>query len=444
MNNNQIEIVERAVAGGGVERLAVSSLASLYGCCGFLDMCGDADLMSLSFAGAEPFLDVLNFQPTSVCKISKNFIAWTRAARTLGVRQAGYLADACADPGTVEYGTCEFEINDFARLRRASPTRDITKAGLRYCETQPRYRLDGAPITDDMEFGLRLATEVLLQDLKNMLVTGNDTTPGQFDGLQQLVKTGYTSPDGHTCKLMDSIVIDWNDLTLAGGAGATWNGAAIAATYDFIDVLLAVYRRIRDRIRMAAALNAPMQPGDMVLVMPSALIRCFLDSFTCWTVCTSSATDTYESRRYRDSLNGGMFGAGRIWLDGFEIPIVPFDWGLVNGPTHFDAYLLTLKVGGVRLVEGQFNDMRGIPSVPGVPSGVLVPTDGGRFLTWAQADHTCMHNVIEMQPRLLMWAPWAQARFQDIVCNQPGGVLSPDPEETSFFPETSFNTPACP
>jgi len=43
-----------------------------------------------------------------------------------------------------------------------------------------------------------------------------------------------------------------------------------------------------------------------------------------------------------------------------------------------------------------------------------------------------------------MWAPWAQARIQDVRCVQPGGVLSPDPEEMSFFPECSFMPADCP
>lgn len=443
--NNRIQIVERQI-NGVVQRLAVSDLASIYGCCGLFDMCGDGDLMSLSFAGSEPFMDVLNWQPTNVCKIRKDFITWQRPARVEGRTTAtpGYLADPCGDPYSVEFGTCAFELEDFGRLRRGGPVRDITKAGLRYCETSPRYRLDGAPITDDMEHGLRLATEVLLQDLKRMIVTGNAATGGQFDGLQQLVKTGYTGPDGHRCSIMDSIVVDWNQNGMDGGAGITWNGAAVAATFDFVDVLLAVYRRIRDRIQMANALNAPMQPGDMVLVLPTAMIRCLLDAFTCWSICTSSATDTYESRRYRESLNGGMFGAGRIWLDGFEIPLVPYNWGLINTPNTFDAYLLTLKVGNVRLVEGQYNDMRAIPPIAGLPSGVKVPTDGGRLLTWVSADHTCMQNIVEMQPRLLMWAPWAQSRFQDVGCTGVTRPLSPDPEETSFYPETSFIPAECP
>ncbi len=437
------EEVQRAQ--GQVLRLAVSDLASVYGCCGLFDMCGDGDLMSLSFAGDEPLLDVIGWQPTNVCKIHKDFITYQRAERTEGGAATGdWLADPCDDPHGVEFGTCAFELENFGRLRRAGPVRDITQVALRLCENQPRYRLDGVAIGDDMEYGLRLATEVLLQGLKRLVITGNAATAGQFDGFEQLFTTGYTDPSGKACSIMDSIIVNWNGNSLAGGAGMTWNGNAIAATYNFVDVLLAVYRRIRDRIAMAPALGQVLRPGDIVFVAPTALIRCLLDSYTCWSLCVSSVTDTMEARRFRDALNGGMFGAGRIQLDGFEIPMLPYNWALVNSPTTFDAYLATVKVGNQRLIEGQFNDMRAIPNITGLPGGVKVATDGGRLLTWLNADQTCMQHLVEMQPRILAWAPWSTARFQDVVCTTPGGVLSPDPEETSFFPETSFEAAACP
>jgi len=71
-------------------------------------------------------------------------------------------------------------------------------------------------------------------------------------------------------------------------------------------------------------------------------------------------------------------------------------------------------------------------------------TDGGRLLTWPVTDHTCVKQVVEMRPRILSWAPWAQARFEDVVCTGPAGPMSPDPEETSFFIESSFVAAECP
>jgi hypothetical protein len=433
-------------------RLTLSTTPTIGGCCGLFDLCSDQDVLSLSMQ-AEPFMDWLGWQASDVCFIQKNFITWQRAEDSQGVMTTGFLADPCADSHGAEWGTCDFMLEGFGRLRRHTPTRDITKVGLRLCEMQPRYRLDGSPINDDIEFDIRITTEAIMQDLYRLMITANHTIgtdDGLWDGLQQLINTGYVDTRGVRCCAMDSIVIDWNGnsmcTALTAGHGATWNGAAIANGFDFVDVLLSVYRRIRRRLHMAPALNAPLKVGDMVLVMPMSWAECLLDCFTCWTVCPTSTDLTavllsLEGRKYRDSLNGGMFGAGRIYLDGFEIPIMPYDWSMFTGGSrNADAYLLTNQVGGQRLLQGQYNDMKVAASKR---PGWYDYTDGGKFLTWANNDETCEERQVEFQPRLLAWAPWAQCRIIDLNCSTPGGPMSADPWNLSFYPECSFHTDVC-
>lgn len=424
-----------------IDRLTVATTPqSIYGCTGLFDICSDADLMSLSMAGADQFLDWIGWEGTDVCEIIKSFVSWVRPAYSTGSPTVGYVSDPCGDSNGVEWGKCDFRLTDFGRLRRHTPVRDITKAGLRLCEAQPRYRLDGTLITDDLEYDMRIVTEGLLQDLRRYIVTGSKLTGGLFDGLERLVNTGYQDTLGHECSMMDSIVVDWNANDFDGGNGITWNGAAVANTYGFIDVLMAVFRRIRTRLSWAPSLAAPLREGDMALVTTSNNIQCILNAFTCWSVCpgvqySEANLNTFDARNFRDTLNGGMFGAGTITIDGFRIPLIAYDWALQKGPTRADAYLLTRQVGGVRLINGQYNNLT---IAAQKRPGWYDATDGGRLLTWVNSEQTCDQREVEMQPRLLMWAPWAQARFVDIKCNQPGGVISPDPTETSFFPETSF------
>jgi hypothetical protein len=431
------------------EELSVSNIATIYGCCGLFDCCTDSDLMSLSFEGQQPFLDWVGWERTDVCLIKKNFITWTRPQlNDLGNRSAGYIPDPCGPSNGVRWGECDFTLEDFALLRRHGPTRNATRNDLKYCEIQPRYRLDGTPITSDAEFDMRVTVEGLIQDLKLMLINGNAATPGHFDGFQQLVSTGYTDSSGRRCRTMDSLVVDWNGNSLAGGAGITINGAAMPAIYNFIDTLLGAFRQVRDRILLAPQLAASnMKVGDMVLVAPTFLLRCILDAYTCWSVCPGEEfnevnLNTYEARTFRNNLNGGMFGSGKISLDGFEIPLIAYDWSMINGPTRGDVYLLTGSVGSIKTISGQYNSMTSVPA--GYPEAGYSSTDGGRLLTWLERDKTCVYREVEMQPRLLMWAPWAQVRFQDVACHSPFGPLSPDPFESSFFPESSFDPAVCP
>ena len=81
---------------------------------------------------------------------------------------------------------------------------------------------------------------------------------------------------------------------------------------------MAVYRHIRQDLGYAPALGNRLGVGDMILVMPTFMTQCLLDAYTCWSVCPGGGTidynfmNTFEGRRYRDALNGGLFGFGGV------------------------------------------------------------------------------------------------------------------------------------
>jgi hypothetical protein len=410
-------------------------------------MCTDADLMSLSFQGVDPFLDWLTWRPDTNCYIRKSFITYVGPER-IGGRQGihcsdAHLADPCEDPLGFEWGKCDFVLHDFARFRRQGPVRDITTNKMMYCANQPRYRLDGSVIVDSMELDMVMATEVLIQDLRHHVIMGSASAAGSMDGLEELLDSDYHDPEGNPCPMMNSNVINWNGNPMDGGAGITWNGQAVGAAYDLVDVLLAVYRRIRQRLSWTPQLSRGLSVGDIVLVMPTFLIQCLLDFYTCWSICPESMELNYATRTFRNGLNGGMFGSGAITLDGFTIPIIAYDWDTISGPKTGDIYFLTGKVGGVRLIEGQYLDMKHVPGE--MPGSSFATTDGGRILTWQNSENTCYKQLVEMRPRLLLWAPWAEAVINDVQCAGPGGPLSPDPCATSFFPGGASMVPtSCP
>jgi hypothetical protein len=414
------------------QRLTLSTDPALYSTIPPLfDLCGDNDLMSLSLAGVNPFLDWLGWAGTDIYRLVREFILFNRASKNIeGTGSNGWLCDPCADPNSVETEFCELVIEGFSRLRRMGPTRDVTKTALNYCERSPRFRIDGTQITDDREYDLNRAVEVLIQDLAGLTVVGNHETCGQFDGLELLIKQGYD------CCWLDSIVIDWNGNDMDGGAGATWNGNPIPNTASFVDLLMALVRRIRTRTRQVPTLaGRNYAEGDMILVMPSSFITCLLDAYTCWSVCAGdfSLMMSFEARRFRDALNGGLYGAGQITIEGVTIPIMPFDYNLINSGNTFDAYLLTRGVGNRRWLYGQYNNMN-LVAAKMAGEGEFMSIDGGRVLTWNVHDHTCEERVAEMQPRLVLEAPWAQVRIADVSCDVIGGPLSTDPWDLEYFP----------
>lgn len=435
--NTQQRPVQRA--------LTVDNAATPFGCQNYFDRCDD-ELMSLHFQGTLGLLDIMDFEVTEECREVVEYIAYVRPEYSGGNATAGHLGDACATPNGVDYGTAKLDIEDFGRYGRAGKTREIMKP-VRYCETDLVRRLDGTPVTDEREWDLRFVTDVILQDVRRDAVVGNSAVAGQFGGLEEWVKTGYGGPNG---AMLDSYVVNWNANGLSGGAGITVNGSPIAASYNFVDVLLSLTRRIKQRISWARSLaNQQMRLGDMTIVAPTHVAEGILDHYTQWSVVPG--TDYHpmnlqqmEARTFRDNLVSNvpqnLYGAGFITVDGTIIPILAYDWGLIKGETLSDVYLLTLGVGGTRIWKGQHLSAQTALSEGGFDLENLgyYDVDGGRILANVVTENLCRKLNAWVHPRMWCRAPWAQIRFQNVKSATPGGILSADPTETSFFPISSF------
>lgn len=435
---------------------AVSDAATPFGCCNFFDQCGDGDLMSLHYRGTLGLLDLMNFQPTDMCLRKVEFIYYNRPAMSGGNPTAAYLSDVCADPNGIEYGACELDVSSFGYLGRTSKERNVQIAE-KYCATSPRYRLDGTPVARESEWDMIFTMDTLLDDVRRMMITGNASTPGQFDGLERWVRDGYTQCGGSVNSMLDSMVINWNSNGMTGGSGITFNGKAVGTGFDIVDILLAGNRRINQRIGWSPMLRAQnIRPGQKVLLMPSDWIDCLLNFYTCWSVCRDGQTvdsvslDSLEARDFRRGLEGGMFGDGEIMLGREIIPILGYDWELVKGSNIADMYLLTLGVGTKRFWFGDFlsaaNALANINAIraQAATTGGYFDTDGGRVLGKQDFTNLCMKIKLWMTMRLFCVAPWAQMRIQNVTCSQPLGFLSPDPLEQPGYPASSFSSAVCP
>ena len=429
-------------------RMTVSESATPFGCCNYFDTCTD-EVLSLTYRGTLGLLDWLGWKVTDECYRSVEFITYREPERTgQGGATAGYLATACEDPNGWIFGTRQLTVENFGRMGRRGPTREIMKPKY-YCKTKPRFRLDGSAVESEQEWDMLFTTDQILDDMRTMIVTGSDAVAGQFDGLQQWVSNNHGAP-------LDSYVVDWNMNTFAGGAGITVNGAAIGATFDLITVLLSIYRRIRQRLLWSPEFSgSPIALGDMILVLPTFMANCLLDAYTCWSVCAGSAYNevnmqTMEARTFRDRLvaadnPANLFGSGFITLDGTTIPLLVHDWALIGGPTHGDMYFLTGNIGGRQIWDGEFLSAEASLATfaPVVPANMNIgdyfSLDGGRIIGKYDTDNLCYQLKEWHYPRMFCLAPWLQIRFQDVVCNDVLDPLSPDPAETSFYPETSFS-----
>lgn len=429
-----------------MRQLTLSNVASPFGCCNFFDRC-NGEIMSLHYGGQLPLLDWMGFDVSEDCEEVVEFITYVRPEFSGQTPSVGHLSNACATPNSYEFGSAKVSVNDFGRYGRSGPTRDIMKPK-RFCKTDPIRRLDGEVVEDEREWDARFATDVMLQDISRDLIIGNAATPGMFDGLEQWVRTGYPGDNG---EFLDSWVVNWNSNPMSGGAGITINGDAIAATFNFVDVLKSIVRRIRMRISWARQLmNQQLNLADLILLMPSTMAECLLDFFTCWSVCEGTEFNIVnlqqrEARTFRDGLvsesPNNVWGHGYITIDGMIIPILGYDWELQKSPSIGDVYLLTGAIGSVRVWSGQHLSADEAAADHGDEG--YFSLDGGRILGTTTLENECRKLKLWMHPRLFCRAPWAQIRFQDVQCVTPAGPLSPDPLETSFYPQSSFDPAIC-
>jgi len=425
--------------------MTVGTTVTPFGCCNFFDHCTD-ELMSLHFSGALGLLDWMGWNVSDECLKVAEFITYVGPEGNMaGTPTAGNITDPCSDPHGFEFCSCKLTTEDFGLYGRTGPVREIMKPRL-YCATDPRRRLDGTLVTSEFEWDIRFAMDTLLMDLRRDAVTGNFASgTNQIDGLERWVRTGYD------CESLDAVVVDWNGNPMTGGAGITWNGNAIGAAYDIIQVLLSGFRRIRQRASWARSLqNQTPNVGDVILVLPTHMIDCLLDFFTCWTVCPSSTNltatlMTYEARTFRNSLLGGMFGFGQISLDGFTIPLLAWDWGLIKSPTLSDMYFLARSWGSQRVWECEHLSAQiGMQQLSeGNAQAGYFTLDGNRILGRTDTENLCRESKIWMFPRTFCRAPWMQIRFQDVQCAGVFGPLSPDPLDTSFVVEGSCSPGSC-
>lgn len=423
--------------------LGSPSSPTLYGTTGLFSMCGDNDLISLTVED-EPFLEWLGWKPNNEVRQFVKLITYVGPEGTAAGNPSSGVAGACEDANTVEFGICEILLPDKGRLKRAGPVIDLTENNRRLCDEYPIFTKDGQQIRDEIMWGLTLAGIAIKQDLKRLLVTGNSNNANEFAGLQQLVNTGYVNAiNGQRCSSMDSVVIDWggNDIGATGPDG----------THGLIDYLIYAVRHIRRRAIWASL--GGIAVGDMVIVLPTFLRDKLLDIFTCWSVCPGSQyneanLNTFEARTFRQTLNGGAFGMGQIFVDGTPVPIITYDWMDFSGSGNTftaDIYVLTRRIGNVPVLWGQYIDMTDPAARFQEEAGYghFKAVDGGRFLAYWKTDNECVQTTLLLRPNIYLSAPWAQARIQNVSATLPLPTMSPDPT-SDFYPEDYLSVATAP
>jgi len=400
---------------------------------GMFSWCGGNELIS-SLITDDAFSNWLGMTPSTVDPDFDKILSWIGPQGTADGRVTWNRTTVCSDAPKVEWAKCEL-MTCFGNIAHAGQDLSLTNLGLARCNEQPMYFVKGpaagTQITDDQTWQIAIATGVLKMAFERMLVVGNHTANAlDFDGLMTLINTPmYDARNGRRCEGEEPYIYDWGS-------------AAMAA--NICNVISDIARRIR---RRGMSLGG-IQRGDVVLMMTSLMRDALIDFMACGCgPCAGSQynevnIDPLTSRIERARLmNGGTYGMGMVEVDGIPIDILTNDWiPQTSTAPHFcsDIYLLTRRVGAMKILGMEYQDFASTLSGVSVPVESLVTgarvTDGGRFLSWSTNDNECFNQTILVKPRIRMKAPWLQARITNVCAPFNLPPLTPIPGDNYFWP----------
>jgi hypothetical protein len=416
--------------------------ANIYGRCSIFDCCSTGDIFGMQIA-VDGFFQWLGFRANRYYMRFVDFIPWIGPVGSHGSRgddipETGAGAP-CEDPKGWEFGHCGYYMTHESWYHRAGNALDPHTIVQDRCETSPKYRLNGVQIADDVEWQMNGIMNVMSQDIRRDLVHGSHLNAWQMNGLESIVKTGYTNyRDGSLCPDVDSIIVNWSD-DLEGENNDLGN---------FFEYLDEVVNEIEAR---ASALGTISQT-DMILLTNRFMATCLLDAYACYTICgatemaVSEVALRAEARKMRRDLNGGPLydgksAVGYITLkSGRQLPIVVDDALDISysGSNIYctDIYLLTRRIGSIDVLYGEYLDLREYENrvKKQMPNFTARADSAGRFVFKGKETNWCMELMMGTSPEIYLSAPWAQARFEGVCCSKKRKPQSSDMFQPEYLP----------
>jgi len=407
---------------------------SIYGRNSIFDPCASGDIFGLHVQTIG-FMNWLGWRPNKFYRRRVEFIPWYGPQGMSGNGEITSGAGApCEDPHGWEWGNCGYDLCHKSWYHRAGDSLDPHTIVQERCETSPRYRLNGIQIIDDVEWQMNGIMNTLKMDLIHDLVHGSHTNAWEMNGLESIIKTGYTDEDDTPCSAVDSQLIEWAHDDLDGEDNGFGN------FFNYLDELVT-------EIEWRASGIGTISETDMILLTSRFMATCLLDAYACYTTCgvtnTVDVTDQAlraQQRQARMALNAGPLydgaaAVGYILLkSGRRLPIIVDDAIEFNKPNAnwcTDIYLLSRRVGSIDVLYGEYLDMRVFENrvKAQFPAGTFSARAdaAGRFVSKGKEDNWCVQMMMGTSPEIYIAAPWAQARISNVCCGRNRQPVAGDP-----------------
>lgn len=255
------------------------------------------------------------------------------------------------------------------------------------------------------------------RDYATNVYTGNAvTTAGsqgylEYNGLNQQVKTGKRdAKTGQLCAAVDSLVVDFNGLSINSSGGTVY--ALLANAVNNME-------RLSEQLGLEVKWVLTIRYGAWLALTNAwpciyATTGCFASDI----VRTSSLEEQVE---FRDRMRRTRM----LPIEGKEYEVIVDDTitetiaaGGVVGTYQSDIYLLPLTVNGQPSLYWEYFpfDFEATQAAARMaPGGYFEAIDNGRFLlSRLSPTHTCVQVEITERPRLILLTPFLAARFQNL------------------------------
>lgn len=417
---------------------------NIYGRQSIFSPCSPGDVFGLQVQ-THGLMNWLGWRPNRFYNRRVDFITYFGPAGMSDDTHDTGATEPCDDPPGWEYGSCGYNLHHTSWYSRSGDPLGPHEITQDRCETTPRYRVNGTPITDDVEWQMNGMMGTLEMSIRRDIIHGSHANAREMNGLERLVKMGHIDDEGHACTSVDSILVDWASDDLDG----TDNG--LGNFFEYLDEVIT-------EIEWRASSIGTIDENDMVLFVPRFMATALLDSFACYTTCgvtnSNGITDQAlraQQRAERRALNGGPLYDGRVAVgylhlkSGRRLPIIVEDninigYNATDSTYCSDMYILTRRIGAQDVLYGEYLDLRTWENrIKAHMSDFRGKSDeAGRFGVKSKEDNFCVQAIIGTSPEIYLSAPWAQVRISDVCTSRGRKPLTGDPFQTQYLPEQNL------
>lgn len=253
----------------------------------------------------------------------------------------------------------------------------------------------------------------------------------EFNGVEQLVKTGYTDVGGATCPAADSTVINWGNANIGDSIGS---GDTRTIHEVITDAYYAKQDDLPEQIGMAGFNGFFLMRKELFRELVYQ-IACTYATYRCGSTARRESGDAMALNQLRLDMQRGQY----LLIDGVEVPVI-FSDGIprnrVAANTYeSDLFFLPASFGGDPLLRLEYFDM-GNPYATELANFAggndYAVLNNGMYALTERHNGFCREILVAAQMRLILETPFLAFRVDNIQFAYRAPTRDAYPDESLY------------